>query len=267
MRKNIILIFILILSIVMTVPLFAQVTSFAEQIENQYKRDLDEMNKDINPIEFYTFDNCMPVYNYEDFFGNNYDETFASHISDEFYWETAGEKWTKVFYKKDSVWKEGSSATMPDFFDKDRKKIDVSFSLNWFANKALEVFDKDISDFKIVSFENKYMIYFVSEGTEYIIPFDTRSDLSGIENGKLYTADEIIKNINTSSSGISISDMPEDEFITYGGSVGNNDTKSEIITAGANLQKTEFPYWIIGVIVGVIAIAAVTVIVIKKKKA
>ena len=228
MKKiTITLILLIISSLVITMPIFAQNTALTEQLEDQYKNALDEMNKDIEPTEPYTFDNCMPVYAYEDFWGGEYDETLASHISDEFYWETDGENWTKIFYKKDSVWQEGSSATTPDFVDKDGEKIDVSFSLSWFMNKALQEVNKEISDFKIVCCENKYMIYFVSEGTEYIIPYDIRSDLSGIENGKLYKASEITEIINSSSSGISMDDMPEDEVITYGGSVGTNNTEPD----------------------------------------
>lgn len=60
--------------------------------------------------------------------------------------------------------------------------------------------------------------------------------------------------------------MAEPETITTGSNV-ETVTPEPLEVEDDDLQKSEFPYWIIGVIVGVIAIAAVTVIVIKKKKA
>ena len=60
--------------------------------------------------------------------------------------------------------------------------------------------------------------------------------------------------------------IAEPETITTGSNV-ETVTPKPLDVEDDDLQKIEFPYWIIGVIVGVIAIAAVTVIVIKKKKA
>ena len=60
--------------------------------------------------------------------------------------------------------------------------------------------------------------------------------------------------------------IAEPETITTGSNV-ETVTPEKLEVEDDDLQKSEFPYWIIGVIVGVIAIAAVAVIVIKKKKA
>lgn len=278
-------------------------SSLSTEISNQYLNELVKINKDIMPQNPYTLENSVPVYMFESVSGGENDKSFGSHVSESFILETDGDSWRKSYYKDNGVWKESGSASVPTYYDKDGNVININFNMHWFIEQAEGKFDGNISELKVVYYEYKYMIYFVSEGIEYVIPYDVRSDLSGIKNGNIYKANDLIEIIFPSTDNQVQSISKGEDPTIYGGTISDQTTDSENTTTGAklektdaqtqiaepetittgsnvetltpkpldveddDLQKTDFPYWIIGVIVGVTAIAAVTVIVIKKKKA
>ena len=187
------------------------------RIFDNYKQDYQKLNADISPKTEFDFSNSVPVYVYD--FSLKLDpDTFGERISEKYSIVAMGERWMVEYGKTpDGNWKEGILSTAPVFPDKDGNELEVSFTMDWFIQKATELFDGEIDDIKVVYYDHIYFLYFTSDDSEYVVPYDTRPDFSNLENGKLCDANEAIKSV-IKSRGILVIPYGEDPT-KYGGGV------------------------------------------------
>jgi hypothetical protein len=187
------------------------------RIFDNYKQDYQKLNADISPKTEFDFSNSVPVYIYDDDLKSDL-QTFGSKISEKYSIITESERWMIEYGKtSEGSWKEGMLSTFPVFSDQNGKEIDMNFTMDWFIQKVKETVDCEIDDIKLVYYDHVYFVYFKSNSTEYTIPYATRPDLSKVENGKLYDANEAI---NTVIASRGVFTVPEGEDpTTYGGGV------------------------------------------------
>lgn len=93
----------------------------------------------------------------------------------------------------------------------------------------------DVVFFKVAQYKTSFA--YISAGeNEYLIPYGSRPDFTGMENGKLYTLAEIAAKLTALSEGNDVnSDMNAGGFASASDSDGNNNVKYVIIAVGVGI--------------------------------
>ncbi len=173
-----------------------------------------------------SFDNSLAQYIYTDVYGGEYDNTFESHISDDYFWVIFSNETTKEFrYDSELLeWKDSGSGTLNPFYDKEDNIININFNFDNIVNIACQKIDDSLEEIKLVRYNSVYMIYAKSADKEYAIPYSSIADKYGIYNGEVYIANELIKKIQGENEQMEtevLNEMSLEEQKTYGGSGTN----------------------------------------------
>ena len=270
--------FLLLAIMFLSLSVYAQSSKeISDEIFENYKEEYQKLNADISPKTELDFSNSVPVYIY-DYWKENEPKSFIDRFLIRYNIETEGERWKEEYSTSTGgKWVEASLSTIPVYPDKDGKEIDIRFTMDWFIQKATEVFDGEIDDIKVAYYNYIYFVYFTSEEVEYVVPFSSRPDFSNLENGKLYEADDAMK-IMEDSKEVKIIPYGEDPTAYAGGPVmvAQNPTdeieniQTQSVEINAQPQTQELPQnnytlWII-VIVSVLIVSALGFIVLRKRK-
>lgn len=230
-----------------------------------------------------TLDNSYPIYHYSDVKGGEYDGTFASHLDEYPTWRFNDGKWEYVYYFDTELkkWKLNSGmSSVPNYPDENGEPLPLS--LNKLGGIAEQKLGDNIDDFKIVWCEYALCLYGVVDGTEKIVYYSTRPDINKLENGNVYSAEDVMKNaykggsapesVYDESNPVIIDDIvmkPE----MYGGGSGGVSDKGEATDVDSALipdvpkDKPDYTvYIIIGGAAAVAIIAATVTLLLKKKR-
>ena len=171
-------------------------STLSSKIFEEYKEEYQKLNADISPVTAFDFSNSVPVYFYK------YDpdiehDTLAERITEYYIFESKTEQEKSIYAPISSgKWTERIPVSLPVYTDKYKKPIDIQLTMDWFVQRAVESFDGEIDDVKVVCYNQAYLIYFISNSTEYAIAYSPNPELFEVENGKIYTAKEIISIVN-----------------------------------------------------------------------
>ncbi len=218
-----------------------------------------------------SFDNSLAQYIYTDIYGGNYNDTFESHISDDYFWVVFSNGSTKEFRYDSSIleWKDSGSGTTNPFCDKEGNVIDISFNFNTIANIASQKINDTLDEVRLVRFNSVYIIYAKSAQKEYAIPYSSIADKYNISNGEVYIATDLINTIQGERKETESSiqaELPFEEQKKYAGGTTNTNVNTK---DSENTEKTKLEPQFLSIIVLAIIISgtvAITIVAIAKHK-
>ncbi len=162
-------------------------------------------------------------------------EKLSNYLSDTYCWivEKSG-CFVKVVFK-DGQWEAIGYATYTQ--DSDTDIIDTSefeqkLSILQSKNEGVDI---DTAFFNIAAYKTSFA--YISAGeNEYLIPYGSRPDFTGMENGKVYTVAQIASKLTALSEGNDVnSDMNAGGFASASDADSNNNIKYVIVTVGIGI--------------------------------
>lgn len=179
----------------------AEILDLMKEESEEYVSLIDHKSDSLENILSSNDMALYPMYRYTGKITEESVENFSAGISDEHVWYlqkgTKETTYSKTGFSYDGTsWKWSSTTLNINYPDKHGNPMDVDFSPSGMESlmkdkSGIDSFD-EIKFINVTAAYAGSYIYGRSGENEYLIPFVTRPDFLGVENGKLYTVEQAV---------------------------------------------------------------------------